>query len=168
MKEDNKIIKIVYTFFLGILIAIFIGVGVNTFYPSPEAPKFPSELNIYGKEPTKEQEAMQKAYDKKMENFNENEMQPYNRNVSIITLSAAVILLAVSLFLEKKNIKIIADGVMLGGLFTLIYSLGRSIASQDSKYSFLAVTIGLAIVIYLGYHRFVQPHDLQTKKVKAE
>ncbi len=82
-------------------------------------------------------------------------MEPYNRNVSIITLSTAMVLLAASLAFEKK-IKIIADGVLLGGVFTLLYSLGRSFASGDTKYTFADVSIGLAVAIYLGYHRFVK------------
>lgn len=157
MAEDNKILKLVYTFFLGVLLAIFIGVATSTFYSSPVGPRYPIELNTYGKEPqlTDEQIAAQKDWDQKMEQHNKD-MKPYNRNVSIITLGASVLLLTTSLILEKKNIKIIADGVMLGGLFTLLYSLGRGFAAEDSKYSFLAVTVGLVIVLYLGYHRFVK------------
>jgi hypothetical protein len=61
----------------------------------------------------------------------------------------------------EDKIKIMADGVMLGGLFTLLYSLGRGFASESSKYVFAVTTMGLAIVLYLGYHRFVreQGHD---------
>lgn len=167
MAEDNKILKLVYTFFLGVLLAIFVGVGINTFYPGPKAPEFPIELNTYGKEPslTPKQITVQKDWDKKSEQHNK-EMKPYNRNVSIITLTAAVILLVTSMVFEKK-IKIIADGVMVGGLFTLLYSLGRGFASENSKYVFIVVTVGLAIVLYLGYHRFVRTHNLVNKKSKT-
>lgn len=155
MIEETGLLRLAYTFFLGILLAVFIGVGINTFYPGPEAPKYPTELNSYGKEMTIAQEKTQKAFDKKMDVYNEK-MKPYNRNVSIITLCAAVIMLAVSLLYEKK-IRVIADGIMLGGIFTLIYSLGRGFASEDTKYVFAMVSIGLVIVLYLGYHRFVLP-----------
>jgi enoyl-CoA hydratase/carnithine racemase len=64
----------------------------------------------------------------------------------------------------EKKIKILAEGIMLGGLFTLIYSIGRSFASEDAKYSFLVVSIGLVIVIYLGYHRFVRAPKPKTAK----
>lgn len=160
--EDNKILKLVYTFFLGLLLAIFVGVGINTFYPSPPAPKYPIELNYYGKEPTKAQEDSQKRYDIKMQ-AHEEKMKPYNRNVSVITLVAAVLFLVVSIVYEKR-IKIISDGIMLGGLFTLMYSIGRGFASEDSKYVFIVVTVGLIVVLYLGYHRFVAPHENQPAK----
>lgn len=166
MKEDNKILKIIYTFFLGLLIAIFIGVGINTFYPGPKQPQFPIELNSYGKELTKEETVVQRNWEKQMELHNQR-MKPYNRNVSILTLIAAVILLTISMIYEKR-IKIISDGVMLGGLFTLLYSLGRGFASENSKYVFLVVSIGLVIVLYLGYHRFVREHVPVTETAKKK
>jgi len=156
MKDDNKILKLIYTFFLGLLLAIFIGIGTNTFYESPSMPTYPIELNSYGEKMSDEQLALQRDYDKKMDTYNNENITIYNRNVSIITLSAATILLALSLLLEKKKMKIITDGVMLGGLFTLLYSLGRGFSAQDNSYSFIAATVGLIIVLYLGYHRFVR------------
>jgi len=159
-------LRLVYTFFLGVLLAIFVGVGVATYYPGPKSVEFPVELNSYGKEPTAEQLAIQKSYDIKMQQYNKD-MRPYNRNTSIIVLCAAVIFLVISLIYEKR-IKILADGVMLGGLFTLVYSIGRSFASQDTKYTFLTVTIGLLIVLYLGYHRFVRGHLSGAKIPRAK
>lgn len=164
--EDNKVSKLVYTFFLGVLIAFFVGIGINTFYQPPEPPKFPVELNYNaGKDQEEKQILLQKNYDRKKEDFNKNKMNPYNRNVSIITLTSAVTLLALSIVFEKK-MKLIADGVMLGGLFTLLYSLGRGLASQYSKYVFAMVSIGLAVVLYLGYHRFVKKQTRPVKEAK--
>jgi hypothetical protein len=164
--DDNKFLRIVYTFFLGILLAIFVGVGVNTFYEGPKAPEYPIELNTYGKEPTPEQVSKQQKFDKQNQQYTEK-LKPYNRNVSIITLAASIILLAISLIYEKK-IKIIADGVMLGGVFTLLYSLGRSFASEDTKYTFAVVTVGLAVALYLGYHRFIRPHQAPKKSSSSK
>lgn len=161
--EQNVLLKFIYTFFLGLLLALFVGVGVSTFYPGPTAPEYSVGLNTYGKEISPAQEAKQRAFDKKEQQYNKD-MKPYNRNVSIITLVAAVILLTVSMLFEKR-MKVIADGVMLGGLFTLIYSVGRGFASENSKYVFVAITIGLAIVLYLGYHRFVKSHELPQKPI---
>ncbi|MGZ6005719.1 MAG: hypothetical protein ACXWLH_06275 [Candidatus Saccharimonadales bacterium] len=164
--EDNKILKLVYTFFLGLLLAIFVGVGIATFYPGPTAPKYPTELNTYGKELTAQEVQVQRAFDKRNEQYQEA-MKPYNRNVSIITLIAAVIFLAISLLIEQ-NMKVIADGVMFGGHFTLIYSIGRGFASENSKYVFVVVSVSLVIVLYLGYHRFVRERaSLAGKKTPA-
>lgn len=160
--EENKIIKLVYTFFIGILIALFVGVGINTFYTSPQSPRYPTELNTYSKEPTAQQIENQKKFDQENETYMER-LKPYNRNVSIMTLVAAVALLALSMVYERR-IKVIADGIMFGGLFTLLYSIGRGFASENSKYVFATVSVGLAVALYLGYHRFVKAHPVTTPK----
>lgn len=163
---DNRILKLVYTFFLGLLLAIFVGAGINTFYPGPEAPVYPVAVyETYGKEPTDEQIAQQKEYQAKEQEYNEK-MKPYSRNVSIITLVAAVLFLAISIIYEKK-LHFISDGVMLGGLFTLLYSIIRGFMSEDSKYVFMVVTVGLIVVLYLGYHRFVRPEGLEKAAVSS-
>lgn len=159
--EDNRILQLVYTFFVGILIAIFVGVGIDTFYTSPPAPEYPQESMSYAKEPTPEQEQKSREFEKQMRQHDEK-MKPYNRNVSMMTLGAAVLLLALSIAFEKK-IKIISDGIMLGGLFSLLYGIGRGLASQDSKYMFVMVSISLVVVLYLGYHRFVKLPSTKTK-----
>ena len=113
---------------------------------------------------TEKQLTVQQEFDRADEAYLEK-MKPYNRNVSVITMAAAVTLLTVSMVFEKR-MKIIADGVMLGGLFTLFYSIGRGFASENSKYVFAVVTIGLILVLYLGYHRFVKPHQPATAAKK--
>ena len=158
-------LKAAYSFFLGILLAVFVGVGIAAFYTQPTVPKYPSELNLINKEPTAEQQALQKEFDAKSEAWDEA-MKPYNRNVSIMTLIASIILVAVSLLFERR-IKVLADGIMLGGVFTLIYSIGRGFAAQDSKYTFVVITVGLIIAFVLGYMRFIKP-DHTTQKVKAK
>lgn len=152
--EENKVLRLIYTFFVGILLVIFVGVGINTFYEPPAPPKYPIALNTYGKVPTAEQAAAQREFDRENEKYQEV-LKPYNRNVSVITLAAAVALFIGSA-LTQKRIRLLADGIMLGGLFTLFYSIGRGFASDNGKYVFTTVTIGLIIVLYLGYHRFVR------------
>lgn len=157
MADENKVLKIVYTFFLGLLLAIFVGVGINTFYESPKPPEYPISLTTPMKEPTNEPSDEELEYREAQQKYDEA-IKPYNRNVSIIALSAAIVLVVISLVFERR-IKIIADGMMLGGLFTLIYSIIRSFVSEDTKYIFVVVTIGLALVLYLGYHRFVRVRE---------
>ena len=38
---DNNVMKIVYTFFLGALLALFVGLGIQTFYPGTSRPPGP-------------------------------------------------------------------------------------------------------------------------------
>lgn len=159
------VLRYIYTFFVGILMAIFVGMGVAVFY---ESPKPPSEPNWYsstmsGKyEPTEAERKEEEAYSKKMRDFEKNEMSEYNRNVSIIVLILAVIILALSLALEK-SFGVIADGIMLGGIFTLLYGVGRGVAVDSSIFRFLIASLGLAVSIVLGYMKFV-PARIKVKK----
>ena len=166
MSEDKGLLQLMYMFFLGLLLAIFVGVGISTFYPAPEAPEYPVILEtVGGKTLTAEQQAVEAKYNIASRAYNEK-MKPYNRNVSIIALIASLVFFSVSLIYEKK-MRIIGDGVMLGGLFTLLYSIGRGFASEDSRYVFVVVTAGLIVVLYLGYHRFIKPHNLADAAEKA-
>lgn len=150
-------IKYIYSVFLGLLIAIFVGVGISVFYQQPTQPKFPSDISYSQKEPSEEQLAKEKQYNVAMDEWNEK-MKPYNRNVSIMALIAAVVLVAIGLAMGDRA-KIIADGIMFGGVFTLLYSLIRGFMSSNTKYSFLVVTVALITVIALGYMKLIKPHE---------
>ena len=156
-------LKTAYSFFIGILLAIFVGFGISAFYTQPKAPEYPNQVTG-GKELTAEQQELERKFNVEQKAW-ENKMKPYNRNVSIMTLVAATILVTISLLFDRK-IKVLSDGLMLGGIFTLLYSIGRSFAAQDSKYSFLTVSIGLAVAILLGYFRFIRPENATAKKRK--
>jgi hypothetical protein len=156
-------LKTAYSFFIGILLAIFVGFGISAFYVQPVAPEYPNQV-IGGKELTEKEKQVEQQFNVQQKEW-EKKMKPYNRNVSIMTLIAATVLVAISLLFEKK-IKILSDGLMLGGIFTLLYSIGRSFAAQDSKYTFLTVSIGLVVAVVLGYFRFIRPEKATVKKRK--
>lgn len=153
------LIKFIYTLFLAILVALFVGLGIDAFYQGPKAPEYPTELN-YAKEPgdfTLEQRTAEMEYEKAMKNYME-ESKPYNRNVSVISLIAAILILILSLSFFTK-IKMIADGILLGGVFTAMYSIIRGMESDSPQFRFLIVIIGLAIALVLGYAKFIRPKE---------
>lgn len=159
--------KFVYAFFLGIILALFVGMGISTFYTEPKMPEYPHsitapELTVpEGKVPAEDIQA-QREYEEAYKKYNQ-ESQVYHRNVSIISLIAAVLFVIVGLFFERRN-SVIMNGVMMGGVFTLLYSIGRGIASTDTKYTFIAVSVSLAVVLFLGYRKFNDAAALSTKK----
>lgn len=149
-------IKYIYTLFLGFIIALFIGLGINTFYEGPTEPRYPVELSNYKQEElTSQQRTEQRKYDVAMSAYMEK-YQDYSRNVSIIALVSAVILLTIGLTLERMRFatRSISDGIVLSSVFTLIYSIIRGFISTDTKLTFVVVTVGVALSIYLGYHTF--------------
>ena len=91
-------IRYIYTFFVGLFMTIFIGMGIAVFYTAPTAPEAPpyvgEQMTIKEKQVQTEFDTKQKAYDK--------EMWHYNRNASVIILSCAVVVLVISLLLDIK------------------------------------------------------------------
>lgn len=155
------IIKIIYTLFLGLLIALFVGLGIDAFYPGEKEPQYPIELETVGpqEKESAEQKVVRVEYEKQQRDWQERS-KGYNRNVSIISIIAAIIILVASLtFLEK--IKMIADGILLGGVFTTAYSIIRGLMSEDSRFRFLIVTVGLIIALVLGYIKFIKGKETQ-------
>jgi hypothetical protein len=156
------LIKPIYSIFLGLLLAIFVGAGIATFY---EAPKYPEYMDgPYQSKPvmapgvteeTPEQIQLREDQQRKEKEYRVAS-EIYHRNVSVISVVFSVILLVLGLSLMNK-IDVISDGLLLGGVMILLYSIGRGFASQDNKYQFLVITIGLIIALILGYAKFIRP-----------
>jgi len=157
------VLKLVYTIFIGVLVAIFVGVGIAAFYPEPDHPETPTLLKLYKlpTDPSRDPEISaelqkeQEAFDK-MQEIYIGKIEKYNRNVSIIALVAAILILIISLTLFHKLL-IIADGLLIGGVFTLLYSVIRVFGSGDDKLRFIVVSIGLITSLILGYLKFIEP-----------
>lgn len=156
------IIKYLYTFFLAVILVTFVGVGIAAFYKGPKAPEYPIETQpiIYTDKPTSESAEMAESrikYEKESRNF-QKENESYSKNVSIISLVAALIIMAISIVFVQK-ILYLSDGLLLGGVFTLVYSVIRGFNAGDEMFRFIVVSVGLAVSVYLGYWKFVRQSD---------
>lgn len=158
-------LKVIYAFFVGILLSIFVGVGISTFYPEPQPPETPTIYTRANLDTTstefKEQEA---AYNEAQKQYSKD-VSDYNRNISIIALVAAVLFMSVGMLLSSK-LHVLSDGLLLGGVFTLIYSLFRGFISEENTYRFVIVSIGLVIALVLGYVKFIMPETKSASKKK--
>lgn len=160
------VIKIFYTIFLALLVALFVGLGIEAFYPTPKYPEYPSVLETVPFEPETtvtaeqrvEREKQRVAEEKwcKEEKAYQKKIGAYNRNVSIIALVGAILTLVISLTFLKK-ILILSDGLLLGGVFTVCYSIIRGFGSDNERFRFAIVTVGLIIALFLGYIKFIKP-----------
>lgn len=154
-----SLIKALYIVAIGLLIAAFIGFGIETFYPSPKFPDYPTELTTRAdEEPSDEYNQKQKEFDQKQKDY-QKKLSEYNQNSAIILIVIAVILLAASL-VGLSKLEIIGDGVTLGGVFTLFYGIFRAISSQEAVFRFIAVGVALVIVVGLTYWRFLKNQKL--------
>jgi len=162
-EEESRlmILKLIYTFLIGIFLAVFVGVGISAFYPGPKFPEQPVALKYCSpemfKDPSEYQEFKTEAekFDLIEKDFRA-QSQIYNRNVSIIALTASIIIVVASLTLFRA-ILLIADGLLLGGVLTLIYSVIRGFEAEDNIFRFMVVSVGLFVSLALGYLKFIKP-----------
>lgn len=155
------VLQVMYMLFLGIIIAVFFGLGIDTFYPAPKYPEYPVTLESQFKEampeePTSEQSQALAKYEEEQRNY-ESQVKVYNRNASVVAIALAVIALALSLTILLRW-EVIANGMLLGGIFTLAYSLILGVQAEDAKFRFLLVTVGVLVTFALGYIKFVLPN----------
>lgn len=162
-REEHMVMKLIYTFLIGIFMAVFVGVGVAAFYPEPKYPEQPLAMKFSSPDAYKTDDATGSAqwraemekFDKEEKQF-QKESQIYSRNISIIAIAIAIAIVVASLTVFQK-ILIIADGLLLGGLLTLIYGVMRGFGAEDNMFRFIVVSIGLFISLFLGYWKFSKP-----------
>ncbi len=150
---DKSVLGMIYTFVLALIIAVFVGITINTFYPAPD---FPNEqmVEIKESEPTaeriaieKQNEALQKEYQKKQ--------QDWAQVASIIVITAATFFVALGLFLAGK-MPVLPNGVLMGGLFTIFYGVVTAMMSESRYVIFGVVTASLVVIVTAGYLKFVR------------
>jgi hypothetical protein len=175
MASDPKrvdALQLIFSVFLGALLVIVIGVGVWTFYPQPYGPDSPEQKKIDqlyrqqeqinvavgGKSLDTTQSAEVKRIQDEIEALDES-MQgardDWAVTTSIILLSFATILMAISLFLPE-HMRVFSNGILLGGLFTIVYGTGWSFAGGDSRARFFVVLVALLLSVAFGYLRFIR------------
>ena len=147
-------LKVLYALAIALLVVAFVGFGISAFYPAPEYPEFPAELEYGGKNLTdKEKELI--AEQRQKEEAYQKEFSDYNQVVASISIGVAVLLLVGSI-LWLSALDVIGDGVTLGAVFTLFYGLIRAFMTESEMFRFIAVAVGLVVVITLVYLRFVR------------
>ena len=130
--KTSSALQTVYSFFLGLAVVAFFGVGLATFYPVPNEP---DDMDWEKYQPLYEQ---------------------WSVYTSVSLLGFAVLVLVVALFWADK-IAVLANGLLLGGLFTLFYAVMLTLDSSQSVFRFVMVAIALAIAIAVGWYRFAGP-----------
>jgi len=139
---------------------VLVGVGIAAFYPEPKPPEYPSALKIpreggLNQPVFNELKGEQEEFDRLEKAFEQN-LETYNRNVSIIAIVASIITLVVSLTLFGKLL-LIADGLLLGGVLTLLYSIIRGFGSGNNKFQFIIVSLSFTVALILGYIKLAKP-----------
>lgn len=151
-------LRFAYTVFIGVLLATFVGVGIAAFYPGPKPPEYPVSLKFTPPErdstPSAQYIQDQEAQDQKYKEFEEQNKQ-YSRNVSMMSLGFALLILALSLTI-LKSMTVFSDSFLLGGVLLLLYSIVRGFGAEDNIYRFAVTGVGLVVALGLGYLKMVK------------
>lgn len=167
--RQHSALQTIFSFFLGLMVVAFIGVGVNTFYPSPAEGSKPrleelrrqqDELRVQAR--GRDLEAPQQAeMDRLIAEQNalhrtiEAEEKGWARVTSIILVLLATLVMSVSL-VRNEQLRVLSNGLLLGGLFTMVYGVGWVIFSGSSVTRFAVMAFALIVAIALGYAKFVR------------
>jgi hypothetical protein len=141
---------------VGVLIAFFVGFGIQAFYPAPELPE--ERFGLAEAPPEEDPEGMEKVREKEEKELTfrayQEEVVEYNRIASLIAIGIAVLILGAVLLLRRIGIPAIRDGVALGGVLTLFYGLVLALQAEGDVFRFLMVGVVLVVVLVAAYLRF--------------
>lgn len=178
--RQHGALQVIFSFFLGLMVTAFIGVGVYTFYAPPEQAiqeqlqklyrqqediqnfKDPSKLNDADKAELKKIQGQIRDLEDRSRKGQEN----WARNSSIILVTFATLVMSISL-IRADQLRVISNGLLLGGIFTMLYGVGWIIASRSSQGRFWVITAALAITVGLGYLKFVRDRAAKTAEGTA-
>jgi hypothetical protein len=158
------------------MVLAFVGVGVNTFYPEPaerhqaEQQELWREMEAVQPKSTApveldaEQQARQAALQVRMNELQDliaAEREVWARNTSIVLVLFATVVMGVSL-VRNEQLRVISNGLLLGGLFTMVYGVGWVVFSGNSLARFFVIVFALAVTVGLGYVKFVRDRRAAT------
>lgn len=168
-ERQQYALQTIFSFFLGLMVLAFIGIGVITFYPQPDYDEPPEMRELQREQEqiwSKDRDGELSAADQKRVDEIQEEMdalweeqeevrQIWARNTSIILILFATLVMGISL-IRSEQLRVISNGLLLGGLFTMVYGVGWIIASGESVARFGVIVFALAITLGLGYLKFVR------------
>lgn len=171
-ERQHYALQTIFSFFLGLMVLAVVGVGVNTFYPSPsvthqqeqqalnrkmEALNLKSPNGVTDSADKAELARIQTAINDLQDKI-DAEMKLWARNTSIVLVLFATLVMGVSLLLSDQ-LRVISNGLLLGGLFTMLYGAGWVIFSGYSAARFVVVLFALVAALGLGYLKFVRNRE---------
>jgi hypothetical protein len=179
-ERQRYALQTIFSFFLGLMVLAFVGVGVNTFYQSPADRQQPQQdeiqrqieaLNVKsgGRQLDAAQQAQMDvliAQQSALQRSIQAEMKNWARNTSIVLIIFATLVMGVSL-IRSEQLRVLSNGLLLGGLFTMLYGTGWVIFSGNSAARFGVIAFALLVAIALGYLKFVRDRAVSPAAVPA-
>lgn len=168
MNRRNTALGVIFSVFVGLMVTAFFVIGVMTFHPFTDAfdrrlqeldqRQQAITLGRIASEWTDEQRAELAAISEERQNIwqeRDKAARVWGRNTSIVLITLATLTMVVSL-IPVASQPVISNGLLLGGVFTMLYGTGWIVTTDASLVRFVVIAIALAITLALGYVRFVQ------------
>lgn len=164
----DSALRTIFSFFLGLMLTAFVGVGVYTFHPRPK--QFDDQIRDLSRreEAIRNSKAPDQLTTEDRSRIQDIVQQrdglhdaaaaariPWGRSTSVILIAFATLAMAVSL-VRADQLPGISNGLLLGGIFTMLYGVGWIIATDTSILRFVVMSVALLITLLLGYVRFVR------------
>lgn len=145
-----------YALAVGLFVVMTVGFGVVTFFPDPKAPQqFIPKPAVPASAPgaapapalpppADEQEAFQRTYEQYQQDRSEH------RRVALAIITIIAVGFVVGGVLATRALDVLGIGLMLGGLFTMLWGLVYAAADAGSGTMFGAALVALLVMIGLG------------------
>lgn len=168
-RKQSGALPTIFSFFLGLIVTAFVGVGVYTFHPPPQEDLMRQrealdrqEQDIRHARPPEQLSADDRdriaALDDQRNTLDDairQAVSSWGRSTSIVLILFATLVMGVSL-VRADRLPVISNGLLLGGIFTMLYGVGWIVATDTSVTRFVVMTLALGITLALGYLRFVR------------
>ncbi len=165
---ESPVLRTLYALVLAVLVAAFVGLGIETFYPAPQSPeevapsqevpppplppptdedtppgaepppRFPGEIPPGTQSPIE-------AYEQELDN--------HAQVASVVAIVVALLILVAGLIFGFSRLAIINDGVTLGGVLTLLYGMVLAARAPSGLIGFIVVAVGLIVLLAVLYRQ---------------
>jgi hypothetical protein len=172
-----KIVNFVLGLATAVILAALIALGIAAFYPAPQAPSYPNTAVVAPIVPCPsadaacmqnnakieaQQQAAQDQYNN-AEAVYESAVNVYNRNLFIIANIVGIVVFAIGFWLIfgiTLASNAVPVGLMLAGLWSIIYGYARGWGSVDDQLKFF-IGLVIAVLIIGGSMWLIQRHQKQ-------
>lgn len=173
----KTIIELIYSVFIGVAVALFIGSGVWAIYPGPQAPTYPEtsyykdtyshfdqqgNLTEEGRKAQQEEGERYAEHDRKSRQY-EKDLKSYHRMVAVLVLAPAAVSFALGIWLLKRN-PVVGEGLAFGGIISSIYALSKAWSSNHRIVVFAVVSALLVMSLVLVLVKFGSTQQKKTTR----
>ncbi len=122
-----EVLSVIFSVFLGFVVVAFVGIAVNTAYPEPAS---------------------------NYEMYNQPLWDTWRLTTGIWLLVCATLVMIAAMFIGSDRIPVIGNGILLGGVFTMVYAVGMALSSPNHWPRLAVIGAALLVTVGIGYWKF--------------